>query len=961
MAQGWSMELPQHPLWIGQLLQTPGMSEAQAVVPLSGSQIAVTVIAGLIMAFAFQLLLANLGLALGVTLVSFRPKPKPDLENGEQREAQSNEEATAQDRPHQGKMSSVIGVATGFSLLLTVNLVLLAACFLAVKLSWAQEPILGAILGILIWSAYLLVLTGLSSAAIGSMVGQLLGSATSGIRRLLIAVQAVFDRASTSPMPVIPSDLNQTIRQEVDAAFAALDLKSELQTYLQRLQHPAQQPAQLRSRFMQLLTDPTQDVSVWQVLDQLDRQTLLDWVQRQTDWPDAKAAQLVDELEAAWQQVRDRQEDTQPDAIATVLDVLKSKAASRSPAHASESNGSHPPSGSKAQALLAPLDHIDPQQLMRSALNRVDWSDWDVETLWHRIQALQPQSDQSTDEDSPDPPKRDRPFSVLRLDVEDYLLSAYTWNLNPERLAVEFREVLHDPEADPQQAYEQVIALEPSDWLEPLRQRDDLEEPQVEQIANWLEAVRQEVLRELQDAMGPVADPTEHSAADQDEEAIASIQDSLESYLRYTNLKKLTDENIQQKLQSLTQDWVQSDRALPELKVEALEAILKRRRKLKSKRRHQIMKQLQTGWADLNAAHSADHAEDRPDTETPQSMPQRLKAIATQSLQRVGSSVQQVVRQPKRWRLRQSLPDVQTQLRHYLRHQKKSAFTPAAIQQDLAHLLEDAQTQLAHLAQGLAEQADETTQTVAHVLPDWSTTDLLEVLSERQDITVQEAQAIAHQVKQTGQRLCDRALETEQQAESALNRLWQTIQTIQHHLDAIDLPDLQPEQLQQDLSDILQRPQTGLVALKTSLTRLLKERSLSLDLLPLEALQDKLTQLTQEALSTVGEIPSYLSEQMVNHLKDQLEALQEQVFQQVEQVQTELQSQVEAMRRQVQDQAEAARKMAAIAAWWLFSIAFTSGMTAAIAGILAVSGLEGLSPFWHWLAALQIKFPGPHF
>ncbi|BDI17015.1 hypothetical protein ANSO36C_28170 [Nostoc cf. commune SO-36] len=45
-------------------------------------------------------------------------------------------------------------------------------------------------------------------------------------------------------------------------------------------------------------------------------------------------------------------------------------------------------------------------------------------------------------------PTPSQPYSPIRADIENYLHNTYAWQLSPERIAQEFRDVLYDPAAD---------------------------------------------------------------------------------------------------------------------------------------------------------------------------------------------------------------------------------------------------------------------------------------------------------------------------------------------------------------------------------------------------------------------------------------------------------------------------------------------------------------------------------
>lgn len=70
---------------------------------------------------------------------------------------------------------------------------------------------------------------------------------------------------------------------------------------------------------------------------------------------------------------------------------------------------------------------------------------------------------------------------------------------------------------------------------------------------------------------------------------------------------------------------------------------------------------------------------------------------------------------------------------------------------------------------------------------------------------------------------------------------------------------------------------------------------------------------------------------------DQIEAARDSVLQRIEKIQQETQKRLEAIKHNAQRQVRETRKMAAGAAWWVFSSALSSLAASAIAGYLAVN------------------------
>ncbi|MGC1308514.1 MAG: hypothetical protein WA885_14915 [Phormidesmis sp.] len=179
-----------------------------------------SLIAGLVMAFAFQLLLTSLGAAIGLSFLGWAIAPP------------SNEPETDSVASN-GKSSSptIAGSSTppithlfGLGVTLSIAPVLFAASFLAASLLAIDisglSPGGGFIFGIILWASYLLIVTWLSSITLSGLVEFALGSAATGLRRLWSTVGQTIKPSSNHDRQATQSDsdnLQVVITELVDA------------------------------------------------------------------------------------------------------------------------------------------------------------------------------------------------------------------------------------------------------------------------------------------------------------------------------------------------------------------------------------------------------------------------------------------------------------------------------------------------------------------------------------------------------------------------------------------------------------------------------------------------------------------------------------------------------------------------------------------------------------------------
>ncbi|NJO95669.1 MAG: hypothetical protein HC764_06210 [Pleurocapsa sp. CRU_1_2] len=107
----------------------------------NGPQFFAALLAGVVLAFAFQLLFTNLGVAIGISMAGGSSNS-------------SSHSSSSHSSPGFGSTIKKIGLLVGLGTLISVTLALFIASLLAVKLGLFASPISGAIVGLVIWAAF---------------------------------------------------------------------------------------------------------------------------------------------------------------------------------------------------------------------------------------------------------------------------------------------------------------------------------------------------------------------------------------------------------------------------------------------------------------------------------------------------------------------------------------------------------------------------------------------------------------------------------------------------------------------------------------------------------------------------------------------------------------------------------------------------------------------------------------
>ena len=270
-------------------------------------QFFVALIAGVIMAFGFQFLLTNFSIAAKI--------PNWDEALPDDDDDESESLGT--------KVRKTEGLVGGW-ILVTVNLALFLACFLAVKLTSIASVDGAAIIGVVIWSAYFLTLVWLGSSAVGSAIGSLIKTAFSGVQGVMGTAGAAIGGKMASDQMVNTVEASvAAVRRELSSAVDTESIRETVQDYVGSLQLPKLDVKEIRGQFEKLLGDADiKSLAGTDVLKNVNRQTFVDLDKSRTDFSQEEITQVADQLEGVWKQTFGKQQE-QKDPNLELVDFLK--------------------------------------------------------------------------------------------------------------------------------------------------------------------------------------------------------------------------------------------------------------------------------------------------------------------------------------------------------------------------------------------------------------------------------------------------------------------------------------------------------------------------------------------------------------------------------------------------------------------------------------------------------------
>lgn len=769
----------------------------------SSPQFLVALIAGVVMAFAFQLLLTNLSVAVGVSSLG---------------ESDSDSDAAEGLGTTIRKISTAVGLWT----LVTVSIALFVACFLAVKLAVVDSTVLGAITGVVIWSTYFFLLVWLGSTAVGSLIGSVFSTATSGFQGIMgTATAALGANAAKSQVVSTAEEVTAAVRRELTSGLNPDIIRETLQSSIKL---PNLDLKEIRGQLEKLIgSSDLQSIAGSDLLNNIDRQTFVDLISSRTDFSKQDIDRIADQLEGAWQQVVGQ---GAPAPQAQLLNFLQSA----SPEELNSSDlgtkieqliNSSQDNAKQSGGLLNRATQFGLEALMGVVLQRVDLSDLDVQKIFQQLQKLAGTSDLDGEKISGSLQKlQDKvkeqanklgsqvaqrsalPFSTIRADIDNYLLNSQPWHLNRETIKSEFKDVIYDPEANPGAVKQQLEQLNQDYFTQKLTQRGDLLADKVAEVAQQLEGIRMEVLSTVSDA--------ESEAQSQD------LRSRVEHYLSSTNKEELNPEGITRDFQTLLSD--------PEAGVEALSdrlgqfdrdtmvQLLSQRQDLSEEEANNIVAQLENSRdAVLNQAKE---------------LQEQAKAKADELRQKVET---------------------------YLRDTNKEELNPEGIKRELQTLLEDPQAGLSALRARLSQFDRDT---------------LVKLLSQRQDLSEEQVNSVLDAVESVRNNILQAPQKV---AEKAQEQYEKTTSAIAEYLRNTNLEELNPEGIKQDLTKLLDDPKAGANALRERLAQVDRETLVKL-LSQREDLSEeqvnRVIDQVQEAASSIIKAPRRLALRTTQQVED---------------------------------------------------------------------------------------------
>ncbi len=770
-------------LWLAQapvVLQP--VSPESASVLFTGPRFFIALISGILLAFAMQLLLTNFSVAAGISYL------------GRSSDSSSDDHSNSE-----GMSIRKIGLGVGLWTLITVTLALFFACYLAVKLSLLTDSGLGAIIGLVIWAAYFCLLVWVSSSTVGSLIGSVVNTATSGFQAVLgAATAAIGGQAAKRQVVSTAEAVAAVVRNELGSAIDPTSIRESIEDYVQRLKLPGLDLGRLRSDFEALLNDPEiAELADDGRLAQIDRDTFVDLVSKRTDFTKDEVNRIADLLEGVWRQTLGKR-SSRRDSTAELIEYLQSTQPGQLQIRELNAKidrllaerSQQRTSGDQRQppGLLQQSMQIGMNTLLGLIAGRTDLSDIDLEKILDRLKGgsdqVAGQANKVMAQLKGETPQ-EQAYSPIRYDVEQYLLNQASWQMSPAIVEREFREVLYDPAADPDSVVQQLSHLKRSYFVDVLSSRGVFTQSKIQQIADQLEAIRKDVLAGAQAA--------------KELEIAADLQQRIKIYLTLTPPSQLHSSDTLPAFQALLSDE-DADYDTLNQRLSVYDRF--------------VLKNLLLQRTD--------------------GVPEDVESILD-ALDRTRDRVLFDARSLNE-QMSQRASDVQQRLENYLRNTGKSELNPEGIKRNLKLLFNDPQLGISALRHRFSQFDRETA---------------VQLLCQRQDISEAEANQIVDQVESNW----NTVISSPQILAGAVQDTYdQTLTKITDYLRSTNLEELNPEGIQRDLRTLLEEPQEGAIAWRRRLSRIDRETLVKLLSQRPDLSEEQVNQTIDQVLGAIRQI-----------------------------------------------------------------------------------------------------------
>lgn len=213
-------------------------------------QFFVSLLAGVLLAIGFQVLLTVLSVAIGISAVG-NVQHQANHPSNDSDKNKEKDNSSGSDTPMGVKLSSGLGLFT----LITSSIALFFAAMLAVKLSLIGNAAIGVTLGLVIWAAFFTALAYLEITSVSTLIGSLINTVVSGIKSSASAVGSTLQGSPYSKIEDIADHTINKVRNELHDSVDLNQINQKIDDYIKRVEESGPDYEQVKNDMVGLLKD----------------------------------------------------------------------------------------------------------------------------------------------------------------------------------------------------------------------------------------------------------------------------------------------------------------------------------------------------------------------------------------------------------------------------------------------------------------------------------------------------------------------------------------------------------------------------------------------------------------------------------------------------------------------------------------------------------------------------------
>ena len=212
---------------------------AQTVVVDDGMNISsnffIVIIAGVILALAFQFILTALSVAVGVTAIGDVRETFVKSNANPGKDSDPDDYKFDQDYGNVTPMGVKITSGFGIWSVITTSIALFGATAIAINLSTYISVPISLSIALVVWALFFIILFYFEARIANTVIGGLINTAVSGLRASSTALQSLFTPSDAKKADLVIGNTVDRIRKEFDAGFDSNKLSNVLDSFLNKV------------------------------------------------------------------------------------------------------------------------------------------------------------------------------------------------------------------------------------------------------------------------------------------------------------------------------------------------------------------------------------------------------------------------------------------------------------------------------------------------------------------------------------------------------------------------------------------------------------------------------------------------------------------------------------------------------------------------------------------------------